>query len=97
MTVESSRMRPLLLLFPVAVLAGCDWSTPRAEPREPRPPAKPRLEATIDLPGGDGRAHIIVVPTGFMESARCVVVVSPGGSPAVSCAPKDLDALPDKD
>ena len=72
-----------------ALLFACDKAPPK--PVRERPPAEARIEKTIELPGGQGTVHVLAVPTGLMEAARCVVVTSTHGSPAVSCAPKDLD------
>lgn len=76
----------MLCLAAAGSLAACD-----KPPKPPRdgPPPRARIEASIELPGGN-IAHILVVPTGYMESSRCVVVTSSFG-PAVSCTPKDLD------
>lgn len=52
----------------------------------------PHLVATIDLPGSDGRAHVIVVPTDYLESTRCVIAVGPNGQAAVACAQRGLDS-----
>jgi hypothetical protein len=64
---------------------------PRKPARVRTEPAVSRLESSVELPGGRGTVHVLNVPTGYMESARCVVVTSPVGSPAVACTPKDLD------
>ena len=84
---------PAILVFALAV-AACDKPS---KPVRERPPAEARIEKTIELPGGQGTVHVLAVPTGFMEAARCVVVTSTHGSPAVSCAPKDLDLAPDRE
>lgn len=71
-----------------ALLVACN--KPPTPVRE-RALAEARIEKTIELPGGQGTVHVLAVPTGFMEAARCVVVTSSHGSPAVSCAPKEID------
>jgi hypothetical protein len=78
----------------VAALATSACDRARKPPRERAQPAHTRIKSIIALPGGQGTAHVLVVPTGFMESARCVIVTSPIGSPAVACTPKDLDIEP---
>lgn len=80
-------------------LAGCDIDKPPiARPaRTDRPVAQARIEKSIELPGGQGTVHVLAVPTGVMESSRCVVVTSAGGSPAVSCIAKDIDLAPETD
>jgi hypothetical protein len=80
--------RTLCFAAALLAMAGCDQPT---KPRASRPAAEVRIEKSIELPGGQGTAHILVVPTGLMESARCVAVTSSTGSPAVSCLPKDFD------
>lgn len=72
--------------------AACDMSRPAPKAYAQRYTAdqKAKLEATIDLPGA--AAHILIVPTGYGESARCVVVTgAAGSSPAVSCTQPNLD------
>jgi hypothetical protein len=85
----SARALPLLLAAVAIATAGCD----QARTREPKPyvAAQTQLEQVVQLPGGQGTVHVLRVPTGYMESTRCVVVTSPAGGPAVSCTPKDFD------
>lgn len=86
-------MKPALaILASCAILAACDQ--PKKPPRE-RAPAETRVEKVIDL-GGGNTVHVLAVPTGFMESTRCVVITSAAGSPAVSCTPKDIDLTRDE-
>lgn len=75
-------------------LAGC-WVD--AKPKRATPMKQPvaRVEATLELPNGDGRVHIVAMPTDLFESARCLVAVGPNAQAAVSCAPKGLDMPPD--
>lgn len=80
-------------LAAAVALTACDKPSNAHRPRE-REPAKARIEATLELPAGDGRIHIVAVPTGHMESTRCVVVTSGAGGPAVACTPKDFDLPP---
>lgn len=53
--------------------------------------APARVEATLTLPGGDGRVHIVAMPTDLFEASKCLVAVGPNGQAAVSCAPKGYD------
>lgn len=86
-------MTRLAGLMAAALLAGC-WS--EAKPRR-QPLAQPsaKVESSLELPGGDGRAHIVVMPTDPFESSRCLVAVGPNGQAAVACAPKGIDLPPD--
>ena len=91
-------MRALLIatLLP-ATVAGCDLAasvTSRPKHPAPRVAPAPRLEATLQLPAGDGRVHIVAMPSAYLEVTRCIVAVGPNGQAAVSCAPKDLDVPP---
>lgn len=81
--------------FGLLMLVACD--RPAKVPRERPPPPTARIERSIELPGGQGTAHILFVPTGILESSRCVVVIGATGAPAVSCTPKDIDLSLDKD
>ena len=77
-------------------LAGCgQQQRPAAHAPLGGPPPAPRVEATLQLPGGDGRVHIVVMPTGYLESARCVVAVAASGGVSTSCAQRDIDLQPD--
>lgn len=78
-----------LLIGAATTLAACDKHEPRT--RQAATLDKPRLVDTIELPAGDGRVHVLAIPTGYLESTRCVVAVTPGSSPSVACTPKDLD------
>lgn len=75
-----------------ALLVACGGGKPRPAPLKP---AEARVEATLELPKGDGRAHIIVMPTDIFEASRCLVAVGPNGQAAVSCAPKGYEPPPD--
>lgn len=93
--IEVMRALNTILLTSVFMLHGCDAG--RAEPARKMGPAQPapRLEATIELPGGDGRVHVIVVPTDPFESARCIVAVGPSGNASSACSRSAIDAAPD--
>lgn len=83
----SAPTRTLLAL--ALVLAGCG-----PQPRVAMPPAPPpgaRVEATLQLPHGDGRVHVVVIPTGYLEASRCVIAVAAGGAMSTSCTARDLD------
>lgn len=82
-------MPPWLIIAAAVALAACDQ--PRQKERKPYTPETAQIEQVITLPAGQGTVHVLRVPTGFMESARCVVVTSGAGGPAVSCTPKDFD------
>lgn len=82
-------LRALLLISAVA-LPACDERRPRDAQKPQREPVA-RVESSVTLPHGDGRAHILVVPTGYHEAARCVVAVTPGMPPSVACTKQDLD------
>lgn len=60
----------LYMLASAFALSACNKSP--KPPREPKPPSEARIEKTIELPGGQGTAHVLVVPTSIFESARCV-------------------------
>lgn len=57
----------------------------------------PRVAATLQLPGGDGRVHVIAIPNEFHEVTRCIVAVSTTGAISATCAPKELDLTPTPD
>lgn len=82
-----------LLLLAAALCAGCVDRAPPARQTTPALPA-PSIAATLDLPRGDGRVHIIVMPTDTFESARCIVAVGPNGQASTACAPKSFDPTP---
>lgn len=88
-----SRTAPCLVPLIAAAMA-MSACTKASKP----PPAKPRvpaLVATIDLPGDDGRVHVVDVPASSgIESSRCVVAVSRVGAVSTSCPPKDIDLPP---
>lgn len=61
-------------------------------------PKPPQVEHTLDLPGGDGRVHIVAIrDRALLEVTRCLVAVGPNGQAAVSCTPKDIDLPSDGD
>lgn len=80
----------LRLLVLVMLLSACDSQLPGilSSDAPTRPPAAEpaAVEATLQLPGNDGRVHIVRIPTGFMESARCIVTVNERGEHQSSCA-----------
>lgn len=84
-----------IALATLLVVAGCVRSQSPAAATPPPPPPAPRVEATLVLPHGDGRVHIVVMPTGYLESARCVVAVASSGALSTSCAQRDIDLQPD--
>lgn len=87
--------RSACVMFLAAALAACG---PNPAPPPKRAPIKqqpPRIETTLTLPDGDGRVHIVAMPTDLFEAAKCLVAVGPNGQAAVSCAPKSYDPLPD--
>lgn len=77
------------LVVGASLLASCGGSpepgprTARRE-REPKPPA---VTATLELPRGDGRVHIVDVP-GRYDVAKCLVHVSPTGTSTMTCIPQ---------
>lgn len=84
-----------LVALAVVTLVACDNKP--AKSNLPRQPSTPRVEATLTLPNGDGRLHIVAMPTEYLEVTRCLVAVGPNGQAAVSCTPKDLDLpVPDQ-
>lgn len=82
-------------MFLAAALAACGQNPAPATKRAPIKQQQPRVEATITLPSGDGRVHIVAMPTDLFEAAKCLVAVGPNGQAAVSCAPKSYDPPPD--
>lgn len=86
----------LIFAFAAIALAACDRQAKHASLVD-RPPARTHIETSIELPGGQGVVHVLAMPTGYMEIARCVIVTSRDNGPAVSCTPKDIDLPPDKD
>lgn len=84
-------MTPLLRCLACAIaLAGCGQQHTSGH-APPGPPPAPRVEATLQLPAGDGRVHVVVIPTGYLESARCIVAVAASGTVSTSCAQRDID------
>lgn len=84
-------MRRLFSLALALAVAGCG-----PEPRVAMPPAPPpgaRVEATLQLPHGDGRVHVVVIPTGYLEASRCVIAVAASSAAiSTSCTQRDFDA-----
>lgn len=82
-----------LALVAAAAVASCHqvdngarhWQSP-ANPAGP-----PRIDATLTLPQGDGRVHVVAIPGDLGEVTRCVVAVSSVGMIATSCSPKDIE------
>lgn len=94
-------MSPNLLALAVAAAvasgAGCSKHEP-AVPATPAPPPAARVETTLQLPHGDGRVHIVVIPTGYLEAARCVVAVAASSAAiSTSCTTRDLELPPSPD
>jgi len=88
------RVAPAALTVAVTV-AACTQSPP-PKVRADRVPEPPKVEHTLDLPGGDGRVHIVAIrDRTLLEVTRCLVAVGPNGQAAVSCAPKDIDLTHD--
>ncbi len=88
--------RLLLVLVVACAIVGCDGAS---SAKKQHPPSSlkldpARIETSLTLPSGDGRVHIIAVPTDYLEITRCVVAVGPNGSASVSCAPKGFDLPP---
>ena len=91
-------MSPYLLALAAAaaaiIAAGCSKHEPAA-PASPPPPPAARVETTLQLPHGDGRVHIVVIPTGYLEASRCVVAVAASSAAiSTSCTPRDLELPP---
>lgn len=88
----------LALVLAALVLAACDLPGAilgkKTPPQRPAQTPTPRIEATLALSGGDGRVHVIAMPSAYLEVTRCLVAVGPNGQAVVSCAPKDLDVPP---
>jgi len=94
---ETAAPMRFVLIAAVIALAACDGRPATQAKKKPSlKPALARIEATLELPSGDGRVHIIAVPTDFMEITRCIVAVGPNGAAAVSCAPKGFDMPADE-
>lgn len=45
----------------------------------------------LQLPHGDGRVHVVVIPTGYLEASRCVIAVAASGTMSTSCTARDID------
>lgn len=86
--------RPACAILLAVALAACG-PNPAPPKRAPIKQQPPRIEATITLPDGDGRVHIVAMPTDLFEAAKCLVAVGPNGQAAVSCAPKGYDPAPE--
>ena len=88
-----------LISAAVLALVGCgDVHLPFKDQSAPTRPAVAEaaaVEATVQLPGNDGRVHIVRVPTGYLESARCIVTVNERGEHQSSCAAPTV-SLPDR-
>lgn len=77
-------------LFAVTLaLAGCHRPEPKAGSR-PAVPRPPKIEATLTLPNGDGRVHVIAIRD-QLEVTRCLVVVPASGPASAVCPQKTLD------
>lgn len=87
--------RLALVVAAAAGAAACNQSPP-PKARVDHSPKPPQVEHTLDLPGGDGRVHIVAIrDRTLLEVTRCLVAVGPNGQAAVSCAPKDIDLSTD--
>ncbi|MBI5259793.1 MAG: hypothetical protein HY855_25055 [Burkholderiales bacterium] len=86
----------LILLAAASALQACSGGSPtpaaRRDPAKASGPA--RVDATLQLPQGDGRVHVIAIPSEFGEVTRCLVAVSTAGMVSTSCSPKDIDLAP---
>lgn len=89
----SMRRAAAAAFITAAVVASCYKAGGSAQPRADltKPAGPPRLDATLTLPQGDGRVHVIAIPSEFGEVTRCVVAVSSVGMIAASCAPKEIE------
>ena len=77
------------------IAAGCSKHEPAAPATPPPPPPAARVETTLQLPHGDGRVHIVVIPTGYLEASRCVVAVAASSAAiSTSCTSRDLELPP---
>jgi hypothetical protein len=82
-------MRSTVQALAVALcVSGCSPKAANHPVAAPRP--SPRIDATLALPQGDGRVHVIAIP-GELEVTRCIVAISPTGAVATSCAPKEIE------
>lgn len=80
-----------------AAIGGCAKHQDAA-PATPAPPPVARIETTLQLPNGDGRVHVVVIPTGYLEASRCVIAVAASSAAiSTSCAQRDLDLPPVSD
>ena len=91
----NSAFKPLLwvagIVIVVALVNACnpDTNVSAKAPKSPRAAAPAFVSSTVNLPGGDGRVHIVAIP-GRYGSSACVVVVTPTSS-GISC-PTEIEA-----
>ncbi len=82
------------LIALTAILAACGPAREPVKPRVERPTAA-ALKQTITLPGG-GYAHVVTMPVGEFDQARCLVVTNQAGNVSVACTETRNDLTPDE-
>lgn len=77
-------------LLAAALTAACSPSKP-SRPL-PATSAKPHVSATVDLPNGDGRVHVIKDPDALgVEVTTCFVLAGASGAQGIACAPPRIE------